>query len=215
VLTRQKKTIDAFRAVMERWGNHLIYAALCDVISVVTEFMVRMADGLYILRKPLIYSAVVYLQCCVACLFLCPSMNFVTPAAGVACLFDAALNHQFFPIVPSPPSLPSLQVWLTCLVVLHHACVAFFVPSWPLVLGYDPLREDSFGWFAIVFLPINQSYFMALFFFISGYFTPTSLDRKGPAEFMADKLKRLGIVIDFDQMFYSLEDAVAVHAFAP
>ena len=40
----------------------------------------------------------------------------------------------------------------------------------------------------------DQSYFMALFFFISAYFTPTSLDRKCRDAFLADKVQRLGIV---------------------
>ena len=40
---------------------------------------------------------------------------------------------------------------------------------------------------------LNQSYFMCLFFFLSGYFTPSSYDRKGPMRFLADKLQRLGI----------------------
>merc|ERR1712072_1290309 len=34
---------------------------------------------------------------------------------------------------------------------------------------------------------------MALFFFISGYFTPSSLDRKGVAGFVRDRFKRIGI----------------------
>lgn len=34
---------------------------------------------------------------------------------------------------------------------------------------------------------------MALFFFISGYFTPSSLDRKGVAGFLRDRFKRIGV----------------------
>eukprot|EP01084_Bolivina_argentea_P300324 517831_1 len=40
---------------------------------------------------------------------------------------------------------------------------------------------------------LDQSYFMCLFFFISGYFTPSSCDRKGVKLFLRDKFKRLGI----------------------
>lgn len=34
---------------------------------------------------------------------------------------------------------------------------------------------------------------MSLFFFISAYFSPASLDRKGPRAFLADKFRRLGL----------------------
>merc|ERR1712232_862822 len=40
---------------------------------------------------------------------------------------------------------------------------------------------------------INQAYFMCMFFFISGYFTPSSLLRKGVREFFHDKFMRLGL----------------------
>jgi glucans biosynthesis protein C len=44
-----------------------------------------------------------------------------------------------------------------------------------------------------IFIDINQAYFMGLLFLISGYFSPQSLDRKGPARFVRDRLIRLGI----------------------
>merc|ERR1712113_451915 len=44
-----------------------------------------------------------------------------------------------------------------------------------------------------VFSGLNQSYFMSLFFFFSGYFSPRSLNKKGTYMFLFDKLKRLGI----------------------
>jgi len=44
-----------------------------------------------------------------------------------------------------------------------------------------------------VFCPVNQSYFMNLFFFFSGYFVPKSFDKKGIHDFLFDRVKRLGI----------------------
>merc|ERR1712113_72300 len=44
-----------------------------------------------------------------------------------------------------------------------------------------------------VFSGLNQSFFMILFFFFSGYFSPRSLNKKGTYMFLFDKLKRLGI----------------------
>jgi len=43
------------------------------------------------------------------------------------------------------------------------------------------------------FISINQSFFMSLFFAISGFFTPASYDAKGPGLFLRDRLVRLGI----------------------
>jgi len=40
---------------------------------------------------------------------------------------------------------------------------------------------------------IFQSFFMGLFFFIGGYFSPGSYDRKGLLKFLVDRLKRPGI----------------------
>jgi glucans biosynthesis protein C len=40
---------------------------------------------------------------------------------------------------------------------------------------------------------VVQSFSMGLFFFISGYFTAGSYDRKGPRRFLTDRLLRLGI----------------------
>ena len=40
---------------------------------------------------------------------------------------------------------------------------------------------------------MNQSYFMSLFFFVSGYFVPASYDRKGRHDFLKDRFHRLGI----------------------
>merc|ERR1712187_171596 len=47
--------------------------------------------------------------------------------------------------------------------------------------------------FQIWFRVLNETYFMELFFFVSGFFTPSSFDRKGVKAFLADKFKRLGI----------------------
>src|SRR5262245_29828319 len=44
-----------------------------------------------------------------------------------------------------------------------------------------------------LFTPVNQSFFMSLFFGISGYVTPASYDAKGPGPFVRDRLARLGI----------------------
>lgn len=44
-----------------------------------------------------------------------------------------------------------------------------------------------------VFVVVNETYFMQLFFFISGIFVPQSFDKKGSFVFLQERIKRLGI----------------------
>ena len=71
--------------------------------------------------------------------------------------------------------LDKLKVWLTFLVVAHHSCGAMMGQGWVYSIAD---YANSATPFALAFMITNQSYFMCLFFFISGYFTPTSLERK-------------------------------------
>jgi hypothetical protein len=84
-------------------------------------------------------------------------------------------------------------------VLIHHSTVAFGgsgdVP-FALRLGYYDSNMHAYGRFGEVMttwlLSPNQSFFMCLLFFVGGVFTPSSLERKGVAEFVRDKLQRLG-----------------------
>lgn len=83
-----------------------------------------------------------------------------------------------------------LKVFLTIIVVMHHITAVSVGGGWYVTLGgYKHGLQVPFSSFMI----LNQSYFMCLFFFLSGYFTPSSYDRKGPQLFLGDELKRLGI----------------------
>ncbi|NJM97382.1 MAG: acyltransferase, partial [Phormidesmis sp. RL_2_1] len=60
---------------------------------------------------------------------------------------------------------------------------------------YNNLEQlDDFSWYVLT-IPwlFNQSFFMAFFFMLSGYFIPNSYDRKGANVYLNDRLKRLGI----------------------
>eukprot|EP00937_MAST-01D_sp_MAST-1D-sp2_P006222 g6222.t1 len=89
--------------------------------------------------------------------------------------------------------LDNLKVALTMIVVLHHTTGSFAgLPQRNFIaLKSCPDGGNSFTQFAFTFTSLNQTYFMPLFFFISGLFTPTSLDRKGTRAFLSDKFKRL------------------------
>lgn len=84
--------------------------------------------------------------------------------------------------------LTHLKVFLTFTVVTHHMVVAFSgFPVGPLVIGAYP---NWFQFAALIFLNLNQAYFMPLFYFISAYFCEGSYDRKGRARFMHGKAQR-------------------------
>lgn len=77
------------------------------------------------------------------------------------------------------------------LVLAHHLAIAFGgVGSWFYKIP-DPSHLTVT--LLTIFIAINQSFFMGLFFFISGYFSSLSLDKKGGLFFMKGKLIRLGI----------------------
>ena len=86
--------------------------------------------------------------------------------------------------------LDNIKSILTCIVVIHHISCAFSGNGWFYMIGeyYNP-----FIVFSTSTNSLNQSYFMCLFFFISGYFTPISYKKKGRYIFLKDKFKRLGI----------------------
>src|SRR3984885_9158787 len=76
------------------------------------------------------------------------------------------------------------RTFLTIIVLIHHAVIPYThfghtdPKSW---LGFDciVLATDSF--------------FMAMFFFLSGLFGWSSLSRKSPRSFIVDRLFRLGL----------------------
>lgn len=80
-----------------------------------------------------------------------------------------------------------IKVALTALVMLHHLAISFGAAgAWYF---RDPAAPFSFG--LSVLTSIDQAFFMGLFFFLAGYFTPASVDRKGARRFLADRAVRL------------------------
>lgn len=81
-----------------------------------------------------------------------------------------------------------IKVFLTCLVVAHHAGQAYG-PTGGVWVVSDTAKANWLGQFFF----INASYMMGLYFFISGYFMVFSINRKTNAQFIKDRLVRLGI----------------------
>ncbi len=95
-----------------------------------------------------------------------------------------------------------LRTFVTLLVVLHHALLAYtiYAPAAPLSLVAQPRIWQAFpivdahrtpGLELIV--GFNDTFFMSLMFLISGVFIWPSLTLKGAGAFTRDRLRRLGL----------------------
>jgi len=108
------------------------------------------------------------------------------------------LSSPHTPVKTRETYIDNIRVALTALVVLHHAAVTYGAPgSW---YYSEPAQGLLPRLLLTVFVSTNQAFFMGFFFLLSAYFIPASYARKGRWQFMADRLKRLGIPI----VFYSL-----------
>lgn len=99
--------------------------------------------------------------------------------------------------------IDSLRVFLTLLVVAHHAIITYSgTGGWYYIEGrQDTLTVVVSG----IFCGVNQAYFMSFFFMISAYFTVASVDRKGAGAFLRDRLIRLGVpIVAFDILVHPL-----------
>jgi glucan biosynthesis protein C len=90
--------------------------------------------------------------------------------------------------------LDNLKVLLAVLVVLHHSAQPYG-PGGGWWIASDP-NQTTIDFIVLgLFMAFNMSFFMGLFFMISAYFLPASLERKGPEKFMKDRLVKLGMPI--------------------
>lgn len=105
-------------------------------------------------------------------------------------------NHQTINLIAMQKDriayVDQIRVFLTCLVVAHHAGQAYGPTGGVWVV--DNVAKAA--WLGNFFF-INASYMMGLYFFISGYFLVFSIKRKSNAAFTKDRLKKLGIPLLF------------------
>ena len=83
------------------------------------------------------------------------------------------------------------------LVLLHHALLAYTTfaylnPANPIETFSPVVDSQRWSGFDLIVL-FNDTYFMALLFFISGFFIWRSISRKGTLIFLRDRFIRLGI----------------------
>jgi Acyltransferase family len=81
-------------------------------------------------------------------------------------------------------ALDRTRTFLTLVVLLHHAVIPY------THFGHtDPKSWIGFDMIVLA----TDSFFMAMFFFLSGLFVWTGLARKGPLSYLSDRLFRLGL----------------------
>jgi fucose 4-O-acetylase-like acetyltransferase len=86
--------------------------------------------------------------------------------------------------------LNNLKAWLTLQVVMHHAGQ----PYGPTGGAWPVSHVEKFALLG-AFFHVNASFFMGLFFLISGYFVPASFDRKGVLRFLGERFRKLGLPV--------------------
>jgi glucan biosynthesis protein C len=86
-----------------------------------------------------------------------------------------------------------LRAALMILVVLHHVALVYGASVQGYYYTEPPFTDPNAFKTLLIFALFNQAWFMGAFFLLSGYFTPGSFDRKGPAAFLKDRFIRLGI----------------------
>jgi peptidoglycan/LPS O-acetylase OafA/YrhL len=85
-----------------------------------------------------------------------------------------------------------LRSVMTVLVILHHTAITYGAPGGWFWTELKPSATPA-SLVLTLFVTTNQAYFMGFFFFLAGYFTPASLERKGYARFICDRFLRLGV----------------------
>jgi glucan biosynthesis protein C len=86
--------------------------------------------------------------------------------------------------------LDNLRIALTVLVIAHHVGQAYGPTG-----GYWPVQETARAAVLGPFFTVNRSFFMSLFFMISGYLMVGAYDRNGARAFTLSRLQRLGVPV--------------------
>jgi peptidoglycan/LPS O-acetylase OafA/YrhL len=105
----------------------------------------------------------------------------------------------------------NLRTYLITLVVLHHLAIVYTGAGAFYYVEPTPIDQMALA-VLVIFIAINQAYFLGLLFLISAYFSPGSLERKGVRRFVKDRLIRLGIPLLI--FFFVLNPIAAIGSYA-
>ena len=102
-----------------------------------------------------------------------------------------------------------IKIYLTCMVVIHHAGQAYGNSG-----GVWIFFENQKLSYLPTFFFFNAAYLMGFYFFISGYFTYFSINRKSKIKFIQERFIKLGIpllffmIIIFTPLHFILNDDI-------
>jgi len=108
------------------------------------------------------------------------TMAVASPSANA--LRRPAANRLFY--------LDKLKILLTILVIAHHVGQAYGPTG-----GYWPVQEAVRAPVLGPLIDVNRSFFMSLFFMISGFFMVSAYDRNGFGKFIRSRFVRLGVPV--------------------
>lgn len=83
--------------------------------------------------------------------------------------------------------------WAMIMLVLSMHAADTYSPFGNWYYVERPEAGHAVRLFFLTYQTVLQGFFMALLFFVAGYFTPTSFDAKGPGAFLKGRLVRLGL----------------------
>ena len=88
--------------------------------------------------------------------------------------------------------MDNLKWILVIFVVIFHAGV-IYGPVGSFFYYDREYTDDMTNLILMLMVILLQSFFMGLFFIVSGYFVPRSFEKKGPRIFLRDRMFRLGV----------------------
>src|ERR1700752_2185189 len=106
-----------------------------------------------------------------------------------------AIERNVENVLAAPPRdlyIDRLRSVMTAFVLLHHTAITYGAAGGWFYNELHPSAAPS-SILLTLFVATNQAYFMGFFFLLAGYFTSSSLERKGYGRFLADRFLRLGL----------------------
>jgi glucan biosynthesis protein C len=88
--------------------------------------------------------------------------------------------------------IDKMRIMLVSWVIVFHLAITYGAPGDWMYYENSQVTVAEGAIYAL-FLGVSQAFFMGLYFLISAYFTPGSLERKGATLYFKDRIIRLGI----------------------
>ncbi len=97
--------------------------------------------------------------------------------------------------------IDNMRIMLVSWVIVFHLAITYGAPGDWMYYENSQVTVTEGAIYAL-FLGVSQAFFMGLYFLISAYFTPSSLERKGTTAYLKDRIIRLGIPLMIFVLFF-------------